>query len=170
MLKRLLLGLVLGLLVGGLLGVGIAQVIPGAMTGVFGYAFAAVAGVLVGLVAGKPIWAKGAQIEAGLKSFFGALLGAGILFGLRYVPFTLPALAGFPAAELGRHAVASLAAVATILAIFYELDNTGEPEEEKPKARVASGGSDKARLASSGSAGGDDLDAEEEKPKAKQRK
>lgn len=105
MLKRLLVGIVLGVVIGGLLGFGLFQVLPGAMAGVLGYPFAAATGVLVGLVAGKPIWAKGAQIEAGLKAFVGALLSMGILFGLRFLGLTIPEVAGIPAAELGRHAV-----------------------------------------------------------------
>ena len=83
MLKRLLFGLLFGLLVGGLLA---AAVIKGvgmfAFTGstgavVLAYVFAAVTGVLVGLVAGKPIWASGGQIEAGLK----AVVGGGAVGG-----------------------------------------------------------------------------------------
>lgn len=156
MLKRLLVGLVLGVVIGGLLGYGLFQVLPTVMTGVLGYAFAAATGVLVGLVAGKPIWAKGAQIEAGLKAFVGALLSMGILFGIRFIGLTIPAVAGIPAAELGHHAIASLMAISTVLAVFYEIDNTGGDEEEGDKKRVAP---EKARIA----AGEDDelLDEEE---------
>ena len=155
MLKRLFLGLVLGVVLGGLLGYGLFQVLPDAMTGVLGYPFAAAAGVLVGLVAGKPIWAKGAAIEAGLKAFVGALLSMGILFGLSYAPLPIPAFAGLPAAALGKHAVLSLTAITTLLAIFYELDNTGGAEGP-PKKRVATPGG-KQRVAS-----GDDALAEDE--------
>ena len=68
MIGRLLLGLLKGILVGGLFGFGIAN-IPGlaAPGAVAHYLLAAAAGVLVGLVAGKPIWAKDAKIEAGMK-------------------------------------------------------------------------------------------------------
>ncbi len=148
-LKRLVVGLVLGVLIGGLFGFGLAQASTSLMAGGLGYLLAAAVGVLTGLVAGKPIWAKGAQIEAGLKAFFGALLGAGILLGLRFVPLSLPGLAGIPAAELGRHAVASLAAVSTLLAIFYELDNTDAPAEEEKK-RVDTSAGTKSRVADEG--------------------
>src|ERR1700726_1722327 len=84
MLKRLLLGLVLGLVVGAMVA---AAVVAGLGWVKFpavllGYALAAATGVLTGLVAGKPIWAKGGQIEAGLKAFFGGLLAAGGMFAL----------------------------------------------------------------------------------------
>ena len=160
-LKRLVVGLVIGLLIGGGLGFGLAQLSTSFMAGAFGYLLAAGAGVLTGLVAGKPIWAKGAQIEAGLKAFVGALLGAGLLFGLRFVPLSLPGLAGVPGAELGKHAVASLAAVAMLLGIFYEVDNTDSPEPEAPKKRVAT--SDKARVEDDGA------DEDVEEPAAKKK-
>src|SRR5260221_13596760 len=88
MLKRLAFGLLFGLLVGGLLA---AAVIKGlgmlAFTGtggaVLAYVFAAVTGVLVGLVAGKPIWASGGQIEAGLKAVAGAIGSLGAMFAMR---------------------------------------------------------------------------------------
>src|ERR1700733_2205698 len=89
MLRRLLIGLVLGLIVGGLaaaaLVAGLHMPLFALDTGgiVLAYLAAAVTGVLTGLVAGKPIWASGAKIEAGLKAFFGALLATGLLFALR---------------------------------------------------------------------------------------
>ena len=127
--KRLLTGLVLGLVVGALFGYGLFRVLPDAMSGVLGYAFAAIVGVVIGLVAGKPIWAKGAGVEAGLKAGIGALLGCGLLLGLRYVPFHVPALADVPAEQLGRHVIGSLAAISTLLAVFYELDNSGGDDD-----------------------------------------
>lgn len=162
MLKRLLVGLLIGVVLGGLLGYGLFQVLPTAMAGILAYAFAAATGVLVGLVAGKPIWAKGAAVEAGLKAFVGALLAMGILFGIRFIGVTIPAMAEFPAAELGRHPLTALGAIAVLLSVFYELDNTGGDEEEAPKARVAG---DKARIATDGVDG-----LEEEEPSAAAKK
>ena len=149
MLKRLVLGLVLGVLVGGLAGYGLFQVLPTAMAGGLGYVFAAVVGVLVGLVAGKPIWAKGAQIEAGLKALIGALLGCAILFGLRFLGFTVPAVAGIGEAVVGRHPVGSLLAISVLLAVFYEIDNSGGDEEDKnapTRKRVEGGPASKKRV------------------------
>jgi hypothetical protein len=133
MLKRLLVGLMIGIVAGAALGFGLLQLLANPMSGALGYAFAAIAGVLVGLVAGKPIWAKGALVEAGLKAFIGALLACILLFGLRFVPFSLPGFAGAQAARIGEHAFGALAAVATLLAVFYELDNTGGDAEAVDK-------------------------------------
>jgi hypothetical protein len=169
MLKRLVVGLILGILVGGLAGYGLFQVLPTAMATGFGYFFAAVVGVLVGLVAGKPIWAKGALIEASLKAVIGAALGCAILFGIRFLGFTIPAVAGIPAAEVGKHAVGSLLAVATLLAVFYEIDNSGgdDKDENAPtRARVEGGAGDKKRVAS----GGDGVEEEAPPEKGKARR
>src|SRR5271170_1592032 len=89
MLRRLLIGLVLGLVVGGLAAAGLVAGLHMTMfdagTGgiVLAYIAAALTGVLTGLVAGKPIWASGAKIEAGLKAFFGALIAGGLMFAAR---------------------------------------------------------------------------------------
>src|ERR1700752_3726591 len=89
MLRRLLVGLVLGFIVGGLVAAGMVaglHIVDFAfITGgaALAYLAAAVTGVLTGLVAGKPIWASGAKVEAGLKAFFGALIGVGLMFALR---------------------------------------------------------------------------------------
>jgi hypothetical protein len=157
MLKRLLLGLVLGLVVGALVAAGVVAgagwlVFPAA---VVAYGLAAATGVLTGLVAGKPIWAKGGQIEAGLKAFFGALLAAGGMFALRtWANFDvdLSILHGGHG-DLGELPAASLPIIAAVLAGFYELDNTPEPDDKKAGggARVAT----KARVA-------EDAEADEE--------
>ena len=80
MLKRLLFGVVKGILVGGILGLLFVKALGlTAFGAVLAYLAAVVTGVLTGLVAGKPIWAEGARIEAGLKAFVGALVGAGAI-------------------------------------------------------------------------------------------
>jgi hypothetical protein len=162
MLRRLLVGLVLGLVVGGLVAAGFVQGLHiltfGEGTGgaLFAYASAAVTGVLTGLVAGKPIWASGAKIEAGLKAFFGALLAAGLMFALRQwggaipVPTTVFTPAGLHLGDLPATALPLLAAV---LGGFFELDNTGGDESDASgasgtkgsKKRVAEGDGAKAR-------------------------
>src|SRR5579883_3449799 len=88
MLRRLLLGLLIGLLMGGLIAAGLVAglhmfTFMGTDGAVLAYLAAALTGGLTGLLAGKPIWATGAKIEAGLKAFFGALLAAGLMFALR---------------------------------------------------------------------------------------
>jgi hypothetical protein len=147
MLGRLVLGIIKGIIVGGLVGFGLAKlgfVAPGA---VIAYLAAAATGILVGLVAGKPIWAKDAKIEAGMKAFVGALLGAGLMFAVRRwltfpVPFSLGPLAEANTSlgetvqngSVGGLAITSLAAIAAVLGGFYEADNT--PNEGEGKADV----------------------------------
>lgn len=172
MLRRLLLGLVIGLLMGGLVAAGlVAGLHMATFTGtggaVLAYLAAALTGVLTGLVAGKPIWATGAKIEAGLKAFFGALLAAGLMFALRqwaggfHAPITTvtPAdpVTGLPL-PLGDLPAAALPIIAALLGGFFELDNTGGETEDAKKAeasgakkRIAGGektnGQSKARVA-----------------------
>jgi hypothetical protein len=171
MLRRLLVGLILGLIVGGLVAAGLVAGlhIPlfalDAGGAALAYVTAAVAGVLTGLVAGKPIWASGAKIEAGLKAFFGALLATGLMFALRQWVHFQPDMSflapGAPLdqvkdAALGEVPALSLPLVAAVLGGFFELDNTSAGAEEKaadkPKKRVAedkaANGKGKARVAS----------------------
>src|ERR1700691_941885 len=154
MLRRLLVGLVLGLVVGGLVVGGLVaagfvrglHILPfGDGTGgaLFAYASAAVTGVLTGLVAGKPIWASGAKIEAGLKAFFGALIAAGLMFALRrwgniqapnialLMPNADPDLVH--KALIGDVPALALPAVAAVLGGFFELDNTGGADKDEAK-------------------------------------
>ncbi len=140
MLKRLLLGLVIGLVMGGLVagiaveGLGL-QSFAGAGGTALAYVFAAFTGVLVGLVAGKPIWAKGGQIEAGLKAFFGALLGAGLMFAIRSWLDLRVDLDAIHAGHglIGNLPAASLPLIAMLLGGFYEIDNTPVPDESDKK-------------------------------------
>lgn len=137
MIRIFFVGLLKGLLVGGLCAYGLYAILPQVMAGWLGYVFAAVVGILVGLIAGKPIWAKGASIEASLKAFVGALLGGGILFGLRYLAVDIPEIMNVPSEAIGQHPFASLMSVATILALIYEVDNgVGSNPNSQPK-RVA---------------------------------
>lgn len=139
MLKRLLFGLFLGLVVGAALaaalvkGMSLALFTPGAGGAALAYLFAAVTGVVVGLVAGKPIWASGGQIEAALKAFFGALIAAGGMYALRRF---LTADVDLGAIGAGRGAMGDLPAVTlpilgAVLGAFYEADNTPEPKDKE---------------------------------------
>src|SRR5215471_2010458 len=122
MLRRLLLGLVIGLLMGGLVAAGLVAglgqtTFVGTSGAVLAYLAAALTGVLTGLVAGKPIWASGAKIEAGLKAFFGALLAAGLMFALRqWVKVEVPETAITPAGHyLGDLPATALPIIAALL-------------------------------------------------------
>ncbi len=184
MIGRLLVGLVKGLVVGGLLGFALAKlgfVAPGA---IIAYLAAAAAGALVGLVAGKPIWAKDAKIEAGMKAVVGALLGAGLMFAIRKwvgvpLPTSLGALSGpnlsllesSANGTIGGLAVTSLALVAAVLGGFYEVDNTPNADGEKAKggARVDEGAKGKARIGAiaKDSEAEDDVDSDVDPKRAK---
>lgn len=141
MLGRLLIGIMKGLIVGGLVGFGLAKLGFAAPGALIAYLAAGVTGVLIGLIAGKPIWAKDAKIEAGMKAFVGALLGCGLMYVARRwltmpVPVPLGELGGAnpslaevtgSAGTLGGLAITSLAAIAAVLGGFYEADN--DPSE-----------------------------------------
>jgi hypothetical protein len=143
MLKRLVLGLLIGLILGGLIAAGVVLGLHwtsfadlNGMAATMAYALAAGTGAVVGLVAGKPIWAKGGQIEAGLKAFFGALLAAAGMFALRtwvHVDLDLAMLhAG--SGPIGDLPGATLPLIAAALGGIYELDNTPESADSASKA------------------------------------
>lgn len=156
MLGRLIVGILKGLVLGGLIGFGLLKLgmaFPGAAVA---YLAAAVTGILIGLIAGKPIWAKDARIEAGMKAGVGALLGLGLMFAARKwltmeVPAGLLAVTGAPApaqaepATVGYFGMTALAAIAAVLGGFYDADNT--PEPEKAEGKEAKAASPKARIA-----------------------
>lgn len=149
MVKRLIVGLFLGAMVGAALaaalvkGLGVLSFDAWSLGAVGAYLSAGVAGVLTGLIAGKPIWSADGKVEAGLKAFFGALLAVGGMFALRqWVHFTvdlssLQASAG--AAEIGQLPAVSLPLLAALLGGFFELDNTGSPPPKDKDEAAASG-------------------------------
>jgi len=145
MLKRLILGLILGLVIGALIAAGlVAGLHITTFVAVTAYLFAAMTGVIVGLVAGKPIWAKGGQIEAGLKAFFGAVLGAGGMFAIRQwlkIDVDLSMVQHGMTGQLGDLPAAALPLIAAVIGGFYELDNTGDGEgQEKSSNKGSSSG------------------------------
>jgi hypothetical protein len=169
MVKRLGLGMLIGAIVGALFAAGAIAAFQGAgmwTNAIFAYVFAAATGGLTGLVAGKPIWAKGAMIEAWLKAFVGALLAAAGMFALgkwggdaplaiAQLHITKDALAAQPAT--------SLPIVAAVLGALFGLDNTPEKEGDA-KTRVAT----KTRVAAD-DAGEASEGADEAAPAAKKR-
>jgi hypothetical protein len=174
MVKRLLFGLLFGLIVGALL---TAAVVKGlgmvAFTGMEGrilaYVFAGVTGVLVGLVAGKPIWASGGQIEAGLKAVVGAAVAMGAMAAMRQwlnIDIDLHALGGIgpdKAEAAGMMPATTLPLIAAVLGAFYEADNTPEPGDKAPKSKGKEPpNKSKVRVAK---ANGEDDEEEAEAPK-----
>jgi hypothetical protein len=143
MIRRLLVGLVLGALVGAVVA---AAFIKGLGILAFGTVLAlaagAATGALVGLVTGKPIWASGAKIEAGLKAFAGAVLGViAMLLARRFLNQEIDlSQFGAGAGSIGELPATALPIVAGVLGAFYEVDNTPEASDKKSSnapARVA---------------------------------
>jgi len=172
MIGRLLKGLILGVLIGGLAagllikGLAVTTFLAaGGGVPFLAFASALVTGAVVGLVAGKPIWAEGAWIEALLKAFFGALLAGGGMFLLRKfvnVEVDLSSL-GVGAGNVADLPILALPAIATVLSVFYEVDNTDAPAPVEKAGRVQ-GKAASAKLRAPSPSGTKDaaVDAEEE--------
>ncbi len=161
MFRRLFVGLVEGLIVGLAMafacvrGLGISA--PGALILAL---LGALAGFVVGLVAGRPVWARDAKTEALLKAGVGGLFGAGLAFALgRWLslPVNLSAFS-FGTGPAGQLAAITLPAVACALALFFELDNT---DSSANKPGIA-GSPPKQRLGATQDAEPDDLNDLEE--------
>lgn len=170
MVKRLFVGLFLGAVIGAAAAAVLIQGLHMATFGaVMAYLTAVVTGVVTGLVAGKPIWSADGKIEAGLKAFFGGLLALGGMFALRqwvHADIDLTSInAGH--AEVGWLPAASLPLIAGVLAAFFELDNTGEKEDEKKDAKGAAA---KAPAKQVRVAKDEDADEEEEEEAAPAKK
>lgn len=176
MLKRLFVGLLLGLFLGSAMAAVATQVLHVSFAGggaVLAYLFAAGTGALLGLVAGKPIWSQTGKIEAGLKSFFGALISLGLMFALRrWVHFDID-LASIKAGAgaVGDLPATTLPPIAALLGAFFELDNTPETEDKDAEKSGGKGADKKVRIADSGkkAAVAEDLDDEEPVAKKKSR-
>jgi hypothetical protein len=176
MLGRLLIGIVKGIIVGSLLGFGLVKLgvaMPGA---ILAYPAAALTGVLVGLIAGKPIWAKDAKIEAGTKAFVGALLALGLMAAARtWLLVPLPISLGPLAPEhvdhvtLGGFAMTSLAAIAALLGGFYEADNDSTGDETAPEG-AKEGKVDKGRRIAAAQIPGEEQEELESEPDKKHSK
>jgi len=161
MFKRLIFGLLFGVFVGAgvaavaIKALGVVAFGEGGADALLAYGLAAVTGVLVGLIAGKPIWASDAKIEAGLKAFFGALIASGLFFALRkwlHVEVNLGGVGAGPAAatEIGQLPAIALPLIAGVLGALYEVDN---PPESKDKAAGAAAPKASAKLRVAGGAG-----------------
>jgi hypothetical protein len=168
-------GLVAGVLVGGAAAAVAIKLLGVTVLGAaVAYGLAASAGALVGLVAGKPIWARGARVEAGLKAFFGALLAAGLMFALRrWVALDIDlSVLGLGHAQLATHPALALPLVATALALVFEVDNLfgGSQEQDgaaEPRKRVAALPGERKRVAPEQPEAGADVEHGERERRAK---
>ncbi len=134
MLRRLLLGLVEGSVIGLALAIALSRMLgltaPGAVVSAL---LAGGAGFFVGLVAGRPIWARDAKTEALLKGVAGAVVGFGGSFALRRflgLPLDLNAFS-LGAGAAGQLTAVTLPVVSTALALFFELDHDGSRAEPR---------------------------------------
>ena len=173
MIKRLIFGLVFGIVSGAVVaavaikGLGLLTFGEGWGPSVIAYALAAGTGVLVGLIAGKPIWGSNAKIEAGLKAFFGALIASGLFFVLRkwiplHVPFDLAQLGLAPSAatEIGQLPAVALPLIGALLGGFYEADNTPDAASDAAEGGAKAKAGAKVRVA--GKAAAEAVDDEDE--------
>ncbi len=139
---RLLVGLIKGILLGGLIGYALAAAGLTVLPAWAAYGGAVVVGLLVALVAGKPIWAEDARIEVGAKAVAGAVVAPGLMalarnfleMGLPMSPSAIPGVTAADGVTLGTFAITSFAMVAAVLAGFFDADNDGT-EPPKPKQR-----------------------------------
>jgi hypothetical protein len=182
MLKRFFVGLLIGILLGGAMAAALVKglhVLNFGDTGggvLLAYVTALVTGAVVALVAGKPIWAKGAWIEVGLKAFFGSLLAAGGMFALRKWGVSPVDLSRFSVGTgtVGSLSVTSIPILATVLSVLFEVDNTdAPPEKAKAKSseaapRIAASSSGRGVRVETDEAAGE-LDEEVARPKKKLR-
>lgn len=138
MAKRFLFGLVKGVLVGAALSFLWMRAFGAApFAGWLGYVAAVLTGAISGVVAGKPLWAKGALIEAALKGIVGAIVGFAALYGIRrWLPLTLE-LGPVGSGALGLVPTFALPIIATAIGVVFELDNTGAAPVDDKRARIA---------------------------------
>jgi hypothetical protein len=136
MARRFLLGLMKGLLLGAALSLLWVKGFGAPFSGVLAYLAALVTGSLVGLIAGKPIWQKGALVEVVLKTVVGALVGVAALYGMQKWLGVALDLGPLGSGRMGELPTFALPAIATALAIVFELDNTGAEPTDDQRARV----------------------------------
>ena len=139
MLKRLEAALLEGVLPGAAVAFGLSKFGLGGPWAF--YAAVALVGVLTGLVAGRPIWAKGAKTEGLLTALAGAFIAVVVLFGLRtWLPSFDVDLSTFGAGHgaLGSVPWAFWPVVGVALAVVLEIDDAFGSDPEPPR-RVASG-------------------------------
>ncbi|HEX4338523.1 MAG TPA: hypothetical protein VH062_21610 [Polyangiaceae bacterium] len=141
MLKRLVAALFEGAVPGAAVAFGLTKL--DAISPTLMYAAVALVGVLTALVAGRPIWAKAAKVEALLKSVAGAFISVVVLYALRkWTPglhVDLTAL-GLGAGPVGYVPWVALPATGVALATVLEIDDAFGPGPAiAPRRRVATG-------------------------------
>ena len=165
MLRRFVVGFVKGALVSALMALAWSRVFGGGeFVGASSYLVAILTGAVTGLLAGKPLWAKGALVEAAVKGVVGALVGGAGLYAMdKWIRVSLE-LGPLGSGLLGDVAVFALSSIALAIGVVFELDNTGMEVADDTRARVAP---DRARIAADGAGELESFDASE--PRARQK-
>lgn len=138
MLRRLLAALLEGAIPGAVVAYGLERL--GLRTPATMYAAVAVVGVLTGLVAGRPIWARAAKTEAALKAAAGAFIAVVVLYALRkWLPAVSVDLTAFGggAGAIGSLPWAFLPAIGVALALVLEIDDAFGAEPAPPRRLLA---------------------------------
>jgi len=148
MIKKVVLGIVEGGFIGGIVGAALSHL--HVLWGPFiAYPAVAAVGALVGAIAGRPIWAREAKLEAMLKSIAGAFIGAVALYGARKwlagVHVDLGAL-GAGTGAIGDVPAAVLLIIGASLGFVFEVDDALGSEDKGSALRVAGPSRDKARV------------------------
>lgn len=137
-LRRLLVGLLKGLVLGGLVGAGVHLGLGWTRTqDVIAYLLAMGTGATVGLLAGKPPWAREAWLESLLRAVGGLVVGSLLYFlAVRFASAPIPLDAG-PGAPVGTPWVELpllyALGVGAIYGALVELDHT--PDRPGPRGR-----------------------------------
>ena len=134
MLKRLVLGPTKGVVIGALI---VAALVLGlnvsVLTGALSYLAVAACGFVCGIVAGKPVWAASAKMEALLKAVAGGGMAAAIVFVLRRFVRNEADLGPLGSGKLLELPWLVLPAVGVILALLFEIDDAVGQSHETPQ-------------------------------------
>lgn len=112
------------------------------------YPLAILVGIVIALMAGKPVWAHGAKLESALKAVFGAVGSIALMYGLRrWLGFELDLSSyGLGQGAAGLLSIVAFPAVALVLSLLFEVDNLLGKDAGGDKKRIAESGGTK-RLA-----------------------
>lgn len=141
MLLRFFLGIIKGTLAGGLVALALVKgfgVVS--WSGTLAYLTAMGLGVLTALVSGNAIWRRGAGVENALKAVAGiGIACVGMLAVRKWMPFSVD-LSMFQAGtgRLGDLPATALPMVGALLALLFEIDNTGESLKSAARAEAKS--------------------------------
>ena len=134
MLKRLVLGPLKGGLIGALLAAALVWGMNvSVLTGVLSYLAVTACGFVCGIVAGKPVWAASAKMEALLKALAGGGMAAAIVFVLRRFVRNEVDLGPLGSGKVLELPLLVLPAVGAILALLFEIDDAVGRSHETPQ-------------------------------------